>query len=92
MSRRALVLAGGGSAGNAWQIGVIAGLLEAGLDVTVADLIIGTSAGATAAAQITGAVRPKELLASIVAASPQRPPSHPAPGRICTARPPSTCR
>ena len=46
---RALVLHGGGSAGNAWEIGVIAGLFDAGLDVTEADLIIGTSAGSTAA-------------------------------------------
>jgi Predicted esterase of the alpha-beta hydrolase superfamily len=49
---RALVLHGGGSAANAWEIGVIAGLFNAGLDVTDADLIIGTSAGSTAAAQI----------------------------------------
>ncbi|MEL4319528.1 patatin-like phospholipase family protein [Leifsonia sp. YIM 134122] len=68
---RALVLGGGGSAGNAWLIGVIAGLLEAGLDVTDADLIIGTSAGATAAAQITGAA-PAELLADILSAVPQQ--------------------
>ena len=53
--KRALVLGGGGSAGNAWLIGVIAGLFDAGLDVTEADLIIGTSAGSTAAAQITSA-------------------------------------
>ena len=52
---RALVLGGGGSTGNAWLIGVIAGLFEAGLDVTTADLIVGTSAGSTAAAQITSA-------------------------------------
>ncbi|MGB6457078.1 MAG: hypothetical protein WBH47_21625 [Streptosporangiaceae bacterium] len=51
---RALVLGGGGAAGNAWLIGVIAGLFDAGLDVTEADLIIGTSAGSTAAAQING--------------------------------------
>jgi NTE family protein len=66
----ALVLGGGGSAGNAWLIGVIAGLFEAGLDVTQADLIIGTSAGATAAAQITSAP-PAELLAAILAAETQ---------------------
>ncbi len=42
---RALVLGGGGSTGNAWLIGVIAGLFDAGLDVTESDLIIGTSAG-----------------------------------------------
>ena len=70
-SERALVLGGGGSAGNAWEIGVIAGLFEAGLDVTEADLIIGTSAGSTAAAQITSATQPTELLANILAAAPQ---------------------
>lgn len=68
--KRALVLGGGGSTGNAWLIGVIAGLLDAGLDVTEADLIIGTSAGSTAAAQITGAA-PAELLAAILSAAPQ---------------------
>ncbi len=68
---RALVLHGGGSAGNAWEIGVIAGLSEAGLDVTDADLIVGTSAGSTAAAQITSAA-PAELLAAILAAAPRQ--------------------
>ena len=68
---RALVLGGGGSAGNAWLIGVIAGLSDHGVDVTEADLIVGTSAGATAAAQITGAA-PAGLLAQILAASPQQ--------------------
>ena len=67
---RALVLGGGGSAGNAWLIGVIAGLFDAGLDVTEADLIIGTSAGSTAAAQIASAT-PTELLANILAAAPE---------------------
>jgi NTE family protein len=65
----ALVLGGGGSAGNAWLIGVIAGLCEVGPDVTRADLIIGTSAGSTAAAQVTGAT-PADLLAAILDASP----------------------
>jgi NTE family protein len=68
---RALVLGGGGSTGNAWLIGVIAGLFDAGLDVTEAELIIGTSAGSTAAAQITSAT-PTELLAAILAAAPQQ--------------------
>jgi NTE family protein len=67
---RALVLHGGGSAGNAWEIGVVAGLFDGGLDVTKADLIIGTSAGSTAAAQITSA-RPAELLAAVLAEAPQ---------------------
>jgi NTE family protein len=71
VSERALVLHGGGSAGNAWEIGVIAGLCDAGLDVTEADVIIGTSAGSTAAAQITSATQPSELLANILAAAPR---------------------
>ncbi len=73
---RALVLGGGGAAGNAWLIGVIAGLFDAGLDVTRADLIIGTSAGSTAAAQISSSARPPELLANILARAPQRKTSH----------------
>ncbi|MFK3679415.1 patatin-like phospholipase family protein [Microbacterium sp. NPDC090218] len=68
---RALVLGGGGSAGNAWLIGVVAGLADRGLDVTDADLIVGTSAGATAAAQLTSAP-PAGLLDDILA-SPTQP-------------------
>jgi NTE family protein len=67
----ALGLSGGGSTGNAWLIGVVAGLFDAGLDVTTADLTIGTSAGSTAAAQIAGAT-PTELLAAILAAAPKQ--------------------
>jgi NTE family protein len=63
----ALVLGGGGAAGNAWEIGVIAGLAEAGLDLTeTADLVIGTSSGATAAAQMCSDIPPAELLASVL--------------------------
>jgi len=69
--KRALVLGGGGSAGNAWEVGVLAGLFEAGLDLTQAELIIGTSAGSTAAAQIAS-TPPPELLAAIFAETPPR--------------------
>ncbi|WP_106815734.1 patatin-like phospholipase family protein [Microbacterium timonense] len=62
---RALVLAGAGAAGNAWQLGLIAGLAEAGVDLTEADLIIGTSAGSTVAAQVTSGMPPAELFAAI---------------------------
>src|SRR4051812_20232439 len=55
--KRALVLAGAGAADNAWELGLIAGLSDAGVDVTDADLIIGTSAGSTVAAQITSGTR-----------------------------------
>src|SRR6266545_1861500 len=43
--RRALVLGGGGVAGVAWEAGMLSGLREAGVDLTTADLIVGTSAG-----------------------------------------------
>jgi NTE family protein len=76
---RALVLGGGGSAGNAWLIGVLAGLLDAGLDVTAADLTIGTSAGATAAAQLVGAT-PADLYAATLAAIPPQRPASAGPG------------
>ena len=73
----ALVLGGGGAAGQAWQIGVIAGLAEAGLDLTeAADLVIGTSAGSTTAAQVRSGIPPAELLASVL--SPLSPPARPA--------------
>jgi NTE family protein len=49
---QALVLGGGGVAGIAWITGLLAGLAEAGQDVTGADLIVGTSAGSTVAAQV----------------------------------------
>ena len=80
---RALVLHGGGSAGNAWEIGVIAGLFDAGLDVTQADLIVGTSAGSTVAAQITAASS-AELLDAILEAAPggQTGPGGSAGGRV----------
>ena len=70
-NKRALVLAGGGAAGNAWELGLIAGLSDAGVDVTEADLIIGTSAGSTVAAQITSGTRSAELYAAILAEVPQ---------------------
>jgi NTE family protein len=48
----ALVLGGGGVAGIAWMTGLLTGLAEAGQDVTGAGVVIGTSAGATVAAQL----------------------------------------
>lgn len=69
----ALVLGGGGAAGNAWLIGIIAGLAEAGVDMTeAADLVIGTSAGATAAAQVRSGIPAAELLAQVLS-PPARP-------------------
>lgn len=57
----ALVLGGGGVTGVAWETGVIAGLAAAGIDLTRADLVVGTSAGSVVAAQITSGVAVEEL-------------------------------
>ncbi|MFC5859471.1 patatin-like phospholipase family protein [Agromyces flavus] len=70
-ARTALVLGGGGSAGNAWLIGVLAGLSEGGADPTRADVVVGTSAGSTAAAQILGATA-SDLLDAVL--TPPAPP------------------
>ncbi len=75
-----MVLGGGGSTGNAWLIGVIAGLFDSGLDVTTADLTVGTSAGSTAAAQVAGAT-PPELFAATLVAPPRRTVPSAAAGR-----------
>ena len=45
MSKRALVLGGGGSVGIAWETGLAAGLADEGIDLRLADKIVGTSAG-----------------------------------------------
>ncbi len=59
----ALVLGAGGLAGIAWMTGLLTGLAEAGDDLTGADLIIGTSAGAHVAAQLGGGLPLTELFA-----------------------------
>lgn len=50
---RALVLGGGGVTGVAWELGVLEGLRREGVDLTVADIVIGTSAGAVVGTRIT---------------------------------------
>ncbi|OZC50204.1 patatin [Rhodococcus sp. WWJCD1] len=61
MTRRALVLGGGGVAGIAWQTGVLLGLAESGADVTDAEMLLGTSAGSSVAAQISSGATLNEL-------------------------------
>jgi NTE family protein len=58
---RALVLGGGGVAGIAWETGLLFGLAEHGVDVTDADVILGTSAGSAVAAQVTSGLALAEL-------------------------------
>ncbi|MGL5867294.1 MAG: patatin-like phospholipase family protein [Dermatophilaceae bacterium] len=49
---RAFVLAGGGATGIAWEAGIVLGLRDGGVDVRVADTMIGTSAGSMVAAHL----------------------------------------
>jgi NTE family protein len=47
------VLGGGGVTGIAWELGLLAGLAEAGVDLASADFVVGTSAGSVVGAQVT---------------------------------------
>jgi NTE family protein len=61
MPGAALVLGGGGITGAAWETGMLAGLHAAGVDLTSADVVIGTSAGAVVGSQILSGVPIDEL-------------------------------
>jgi len=61
MGQQALVLGGGGHAAAAWEIGIISGMAEVGVDVRKADVVVGTSAGARVAVQITSSLTMEEL-------------------------------
>src|SRR4029453_17171920 len=64
---RAVVLGGGGVTGGAWEVGLIHGLAELGVDLTRAGLYVGTSAGSVVAAQITTGTPLGEMFAREVA-------------------------
>jgi len=64
---RALVLGGGGPVGIAWETGLLAGLAEAGVDLSEADLIVGTSAGSAVGAQLALGRRPQQMYAALAA-------------------------
>ncbi len=66
MKDRAVVLGGGGVAGIAWMTGLLKGLSEQRVDLRTADLTIGTSAGATLAAQLGSEVSLEELFRRMV--------------------------
>ncbi|MEU5906656.1 patatin-like phospholipase family protein [Micromonospora sp. NPDC047527] len=59
--RRALVLGGGGVTGVAWELGLLAGLAERGVDVSEADLVVGTSAGSVVGAQVCSGLPLEQL-------------------------------
>lgn len=75
---RALVLGGGGVAGIAWESGLLTGLIEAGVDLGAADLVVGTSAGSSVAVLLrTGMLDPGRAHPDGAAASPAASPASP---------------
>ncbi|WP_245816082.1 patatin-like phospholipase family protein [Lentzea albidocapillata] len=76
---RALVLGGGGVTGIAWETGVLHGLAEQGVDLTGADLFVGTSAGSVVAAELAGGAPLAELYAGQLA-----PPDGEIPARLAS--------
>lgn len=58
---RALVLGGGGITGIAWMLGVLRGLEQQGIGLSVADVVVGTSAGSVVGAQLTSGTPVEEL-------------------------------
>lgn len=63
MTRTALVLGGGGVTGIAWELGILKGLADAGVVLTDAEVVVGTSAGSVVGAQVTSGRSLEELYA-----------------------------
>jgi len=61
VGKSALVLGSGGHAATAWELGVLAGMVDVGVDVRRADVIVGTSAGAQVGVQISSGLTIEEL-------------------------------
>jgi len=73
--KRALVLGGGGPVGEAWESGVLVALEEKGIDLSRADIIIGTSAGAIVGARLASRMSSSDLMkAALVRADGPPPP------------------
>ncbi|MGI9185715.1 MAG: patatin-like phospholipase family protein [Solirubrobacteraceae bacterium] len=75
-----LILGGGGVTGIAWELGLLMGLADAGVELWSADVVVGTSAGSVVGAQITGSTSLTELYQRQL-----EPPSAELPARL-TAR------
>lgn len=66
---KALVLGGGGIAGISWEVGLIHGLIREGVDLTDADLIVGTSAGSVVGSLVATGADLEEAIEAQVAAT-----------------------
>ena len=81
-AERALVLGGGGLSGIAWETGVLAGLAAGGADVTAAGFVLGTSAGATVAAQLGSGLPLSDLFERQIVPARQSAELSPDLGRV----------
>jgi len=85
MAKRALVLGGGGPVFVAWESGILAGLAQAGLDLSNADYILGTSAGSIVGSLLaTG--RPPSALAEPFLGAPAE--QQTSPSQLLGSKPP----
>jgi NTE family protein len=73
----ALVLGAGGITGIAWQLGVVIGLRQRGVDLTAAGLVVGTSAGAVTGALLATGVDPADAAVIEARLGPDEPPLRP---------------
>jgi NTE family protein len=74
----AVVLGGGGIAGVAWEAGIVIGLRQAGVDLSLADVIVGTSAGSIVGSHVAFGTDMQALAAMSSARAGAGPPATPA--------------
>ncbi len=86
MSKRAVVLGGGGPVFVAWESGMLAGLAEAGLDLSGADFILGTSAGSIVGSLLAMGRPPSALAAPFLSDGADQPSS--SPSQLLGSKPP----
>jgi NTE family protein len=90
MTRKALVLGGGGPVGIAWESGLLAGFAQGGVNLADADVIMGTSAGSFVGAQLAMGADPANLAKPFLAMAdaPKAPKPAASPTRADPTRPP----
>ncbi|RFA10369.1 phospholipase [Subtercola boreus] len=78
-ARRAIVLSGGGVAGIAWETGLLTGLLQHGIDLQSADVVVGTSAGSVVGVNLRAGTLDATYASLLADSDDDRPLADPAP-------------